>query len=147
MPQFDPSSYSSQLFWLTICFALLYFSMSKIFLPRIRDILKERNNVIEKDKAICAKLQKQIDEISQASKLARETSARQYNLSIEQSVKQAVLARDKALNDIKNKTSKMFEESQQEIKNLKENSNEDRQNAINKLVDELNKKLLGGNLS
>lgn len=116
-------------------------------MPRIRDILKERNNVIEKDKAICAKLQKQIDEISQASKLARETSARQYNLSIEQSVKQAVLARDKALNDIKNKTSKMFEESQQEIKNLKENSNEDRQNAINKLVDELNKKLLGGNLS
>ncbi|MBT7451768.1 MAG: F0F1 ATP synthase subunit B', partial [Rhodospirillaceae bacterium] len=42
MPQFDPSTFSSQLFWLLICFVVLYWVISKFAIPRIGDILEQR---------------------------------------------------------------------------------------------------------
>ena len=49
MPQFEFSSYSSQIFWLIISFILLYFIMSKIALPRIGEALKHRRDKITSD--------------------------------------------------------------------------------------------------
>lgn len=42
MPQFDPSQFSPQIFWLVISFVALYWLMAKIALPRIKDVLEER---------------------------------------------------------------------------------------------------------
>lgn len=42
MPQFDPSVWSPQLFWLVITFVVLYLLMSRIALPRVSSILEDR---------------------------------------------------------------------------------------------------------
>lgn len=42
MPQFDPSLFSPQIFWLIISFVALYWLMTKVALPRIKDTLEER---------------------------------------------------------------------------------------------------------
>jgi F-type H+-transporting ATPase subunit b len=42
MPQFDTSTFSSQLFWLILCFAVLYFYSSKIALPKMKQLLDDR---------------------------------------------------------------------------------------------------------
>ncbi len=49
MPQFDATTFASQLFWLVVCFATLCVVMSKIALPRIGDILEERQKRISDD--------------------------------------------------------------------------------------------------
>ena len=49
MPQLDPSSFSSQLFWLTVIFALLYVLMARAIIPRIRYVLEKRQNHIMHD--------------------------------------------------------------------------------------------------
>ncbi len=49
MPQFDPSTFSSQLFWLLICFVVLYWVVSKFAIPRIGDILEQRERVVQDD--------------------------------------------------------------------------------------------------
>ncbi len=49
MPQFDPTSFPSQLFWLAVSFITLYVLMSKVALPRIGDILEERQKRISDD--------------------------------------------------------------------------------------------------
>lgn len=49
MPQFDVSSFSSQLFWLAIVFAILYFIVSKFIAPKAESILTARNRCIEDD--------------------------------------------------------------------------------------------------
>lgn len=49
MPQFDVSSFSSQLFWLAIVFAVLYFIISKFIAPKAESILTARNRCIEED--------------------------------------------------------------------------------------------------
>ena len=42
MPQLDTSTYSSQLFWLAVCFLALYFILSYIALPKIKRVLLNR---------------------------------------------------------------------------------------------------------
>lgn len=42
MPQFDPSQFPPQIFWLVISFVALYWLMAKVGLPRIKDVLEER---------------------------------------------------------------------------------------------------------
>ncbi|MEQ8587868.1 MAG: F0F1 ATP synthase subunit B' [Thalassobaculaceae bacterium] len=49
LPQLDVSTYPTQIFWLFVSFALLYFVMSKVAIPRIADVLEERQERIEDD--------------------------------------------------------------------------------------------------
>ena len=51
MPQLDPSSFGSQLFWLAICFVTLYVVMAVVVLPRITQTLAARADQMEGDLA------------------------------------------------------------------------------------------------
>ena len=42
MPQFDLSVYSSQIFWLVICFTILTVYIAKISVPRLKQVLEVR---------------------------------------------------------------------------------------------------------
>lgn len=55
MPQFDISTYYSQIFWLVIIFSLLYSFASKVIIPKAERILNDRkiniqDNIEETDK-------------------------------------------------------------------------------------------------
>lgn len=57
-PPFDASTFPSQLLWLTISFAVLYFVMKRVALPRIGEILEERRDKIEGDLAEAERLRR-----------------------------------------------------------------------------------------
>lgn len=56
MPQLDPTSFSSQLFWLAVSFVLMYLLLSRIFLPRVQSVLAQRAGTIENDVAQAARM-------------------------------------------------------------------------------------------
>ena len=49
LPQLDVATYSSQIFWLIVSFVVLYFLVAKLAMPRIAEVLEERQERIEDD--------------------------------------------------------------------------------------------------
>jgi len=49
MPQFDPKTMPSQIFWLIICFAILYVVMSKVVMPTLGGTIEARAAKIQGD--------------------------------------------------------------------------------------------------
>ena len=59
MPQLDPEYWASQAFWLILVFTLLYVSISKFYLPKIKNNLENRENKIKEDLENASKFKKQ----------------------------------------------------------------------------------------
>ena len=100
MPQLDPSSYPSQIFWLIVCFFSMMFIMSKFIIPKIADILEQRR--------------KQIDSsLDQAEKFKgqAETAMLKYQKAIDEATAQAGISLNQAQEDLK----KFIEEKNSEI--------------------------------
>lgn len=49
MPQFDVSSFGTQLFWLVLAFGILYIAISKLIVPKVESIMINRNRYLEKN--------------------------------------------------------------------------------------------------
>ena len=49
MPQLDPKYWASQAFWLILVFTILYISIAKFYLPKIKNNLENRENRIKDD--------------------------------------------------------------------------------------------------
>jgi F-type H+-transporting ATPase subunit b len=56
MPQLDPSTYASQLFWLLVVFVPLYLILWRIALPKVSSVLEDRQRRIENDLEKAAEL-------------------------------------------------------------------------------------------
>ncbi len=138
MPQLDPTYWASQTFWLIIIFTSLYLAISKIFIPKIKRSLNDRENKIKDD----------LDEAKTLKDLADKKKA-EYEKIVEKAKKdiQKILSenRNKLNSDIQNKKKKIEEEielevekAQLEIKNLKKNSITD----ISKVSEEVASKII-----
>ena len=133
MPQLDPKYWASQAFWLVIVFTALYLSISKLFIPKIKNNLDNRDNKIKND----------LDDAKNFKDTA-ENKQTEYEKTIEQAKKEV----NKILFENKNKLSidiqnkkKQFEEeieieiskAQREILDLKQGS----LNEIEKISEEM----------
>lgn len=61
MPQFDPATFASQIFWLVVTFGALYAVISKFAIPRIGDILEQRARLVQDDLDRAAALKSDTD--------------------------------------------------------------------------------------
>lgn len=85
LPQFDPTSFPSQLFWLTVTFGSLYWVMSSIILPRLGGTIEERRDRIADDFDQAAEFKRQAEE-----------AERRYNQSLaDAKTKSQAIAADK----------------------------------------------------
>jgi len=77
LPQLDPGSYASQVFWLVIAFALLYWLLAKRALPRVADILETRQDRIAADLDRAQSLRQEAEEaMARHEKLVADAQAR-----------------------------------------------------------------------
>ena len=75
MPQLDPSSFGSQLFWLAVSFISLYLVLSVLVLPRISATMAKRGEQLDQDlaeaEALRAKAQSALEAYEEALAQAR----------------------------------------------------------------------------
>ena len=122
MPQLDPTYWASQAFWLILIFTLLYLALSKLFIPKIKDGIDDRENKIKDD----------LDEAQELKNVA-EKKLKEYEHSIESAKKevQKILfeSKNKLNSEIQNKKKNFekeidaeIENAEKEIKNFKKDS-------------------------
>jgi len=62
LPQFDLTTWSSQIFWLVVTFGLLYFVLAKFILPRIGEGINERSDRIADDLDAASRMTKEAEQ-------------------------------------------------------------------------------------
>tara|TARA_Y100000992_G_C21200971_1_gene460414 strand:- start:263 stop:838 length:576 start_codon:yes stop_codon:yes gene_type:complete len=138
MPQLDPKYWLSQSFWLILIFLILYISLAKFFIPKIKDNLDDREK----------KINENLDEAKEFSELA-EKKQLDYENEISNAKKEVIKIiadskkqLDKNINQKKNEFEKELEKeikkAEAEIWNLKKNSS----NSINIIAEEISEKII-----
>ena len=122
MPQLDPKYWASQAFWLILVFTILYISIAKFYLPKIKNNLEDRENKIRND----------LDDANKFKELS-ETKLKEYEKILEDAKKEVIkihiqskITLDKEIKSKKDVIEKEIEKeiikAQKEISDLKKNS-------------------------
>jgi len=61
LPQLNPATFPTQIFWLALTFAALYYLMAKKALPRVAEVLEERQDRISRDLSKAASLKEEAE--------------------------------------------------------------------------------------
>ncbi len=61
-PAFEASTFSSQVFWLAISFAILYLLLSRLILPKLGSVIEQRKGKIASDLDEAARMKSEADE-------------------------------------------------------------------------------------
>ena len=142
MPQFDFTTFSSQIFWLAICFTILYIFISKVILPRIAEIKKIRQETIDQDQISAQDLEAKINKLEEKTNLVKKNANEKYQSQIDATLQEAKEEKEKQLNELKDQIDEMNSKSNQEIKSFLENSYKENDSTIKDLVQKIKEKLL-----
>ena len=147
MPQLDPTYWASQAFWLIVVFTILYTSIAKFYLPKIKNNLDNRENKIKED----------LDSANQFKNLS-ELKLKEYEKILENSKKEVTKihleSKNKLDKDIQVKKNIMEKEieteifkAQKEITELKKNSISDIQNISRDIASNIIENISGDKLN
>ena len=147
MPQLDPTYWASQGFWLVLVFTILYISIAKFYLPKIKNNLDDRENKIK-------------DDLNSANKFKElsELKLKEYEKILENSKKEVIKihieSKNKLDKDIRAKKDIMEKEieteitkAQKDIAELKGNSISDIQNISKDLASNIIESISGDKLN
>jgi len=126
MPQLDPTYWASQAFWLILVFTVLYISVSKFYLPKIKSNLDARENKIKDD----------LDDANKFKDLS-ENKLKEYEQSIEKAKKEVLKihleAKTKLDKDIQTKKDSMEKEIENEMLKANKEIIEIKKNSISSI--------------
>jgi len=128
MPQLDPKYWASQAFWLILVFTILYISIAKFYLPKLKKNLDDRENKIKED----------LDEANKLKDLS-EKKLKEYEIILDSSKKEVIkilLESKNSLNkEIKNKKQAFEKEIENEIAKAQKEIVEMKRNSITSIND------------
>ena len=130
MPQFNSTTFPSQLFWLVISFLTLYILISLIVLPRIRENLRLRKNKISNDIDRASNIKDQVEtmlgeydkKIEDANNKAKELIKNSFKKSEEDLKSQLLEAKKQLDTKLRNTEIKLASYKKEILTNLSDNS-------------------------
>ena len=147
MPQLDPKYWASQAFWLILVFTILYISIAKFYLPKIKNNLDNRENKIKND----------LDDANKFKELS-ELKLKEYEKILENAKKEIAKihleSKNKLDKDIQLKKGTVEKEiekeiikAQKEISDIKKNSISDIQKISGNIASNIIEKISGEKLN
>ena len=138
MPQLDPKYWLSQSFWLILIFLVLYLSLSKFFIPKIK------NNLDDREKKIKENLEeaKEFAELAEKKNLEYKNEIFNAKKEVAKIISEAKKQLEKNINVKKEQFDKELEkevnQAEAEILKLKKNSTD----KINSIAEEISAKVI-----
>tara|TARA_Y100000590_G_scaffold238386_1_gene268147 strand:- start:1816 stop:2382 length:567 start_codon:yes stop_codon:yes gene_type:complete len=126
MPQLDPIYWASQAFWLIVIFSLIFFLISKIFIPKIKNNIDSRENKIRKDLQEASLLREEADKKLKIYKELIEKGRMDAKKILLES-------RQKLSGDIQVKKSEIQKEIEKETKNAEKEIENFKKNSVKKI--------------
>ena len=164
MPQLDPKYWASQAFWLILVFTVLYISIAKFYLPKIKRNLDNRENKIKDDiedankfkelsdsklkeyEKILENAKKEVIKIHIESKNLLDKEIQMKKETIEKEIEKEITKAQKEIGDLKkNSISDIQKISENIASNIIETISGDKLNesSIKAAVEDISKKNLG----
>ena len=164
MPQLDPTYWASQAFWLILIFTILYISISKFYLPKIKENLDNRENKIKEDlesankfkdqseaklkeyEIIIDNAKKDVSKIHFDSKNVLNKDIQSKKTMMEKEIEKEILKAQKEISELKkNSISSIQNISENISSNILENITGEKlnQSSIKATVEEVSKKNMG----
>ena len=164
MPQLDPKYWASQTFWLILVFTILYISIAKFYLPKIKNNLDNRENRIKNDledankfkelsekkvkeyEKILEDAKKEVIKIQIESKNALDKEIKTKKETIEKEIEKEILKAQNEINELKKGAVLDIQKISENIaSNIIENITGDKLNesSIKATVEDISKKNLG----
>ena len=164
MPQLDPTYWASQAFWLILVFVILYIATSKVYLPKIKKNLDDRDNKIKEDldnanrfkdesekklkeyEMIILNAKKEVAKIHLESKNILDKDIQSKKAKMEKEIELEISKTQKEIIELKKKSINTIQNISTEIaSNIIENISGDKLNesSIKATVEDVSKKNLG----
>ena len=164
MPQLDPKYWASQAFWLILVFTILYISITKFYLPKIKNNLDNRENRIKIDlddankfkelsetklkeyKKILEEAKKEVIKIQLESKNILDKDIRAKKDNIEKEIEKEILKAQKEISDLKKDSISDIQKISENIASsiiVKISGDKLNENSIKAAVEDISKKNLG----
>ena len=110
MPQMVIPDFMPQLVWLVVIFSLLYFSMKYVALPRITEIISNRDLKIVNDLEKAEEIKKQIEQTNKEHQDAVEDTNNKIKIIVNEINQKSLLEADKKLEQCQNNINKKIQE-------------------------------------
>ena len=147
MPQLDPKYWASQAFWLILVFTVLYISIAKFYLPKIKSNLDNRENKIKDD----------IEDANKFKELS-DSKLKEYEKILENAKKEVIKIHIESKNlldkeiqmkkeTIEKEIEKEITKAQKEIGDLKKNSISDIQKISENIASSIIETISGDKLN
>ena len=143
LPQFDPSSFAGQVFWLIIAFSVLYFFFAKKTLPEISSVMENRKMHIQSDLDSAETLKTEAEQVhaayDEALDKARQKSSG-YFLKATEKINKNTVAQLQAFQD---KASEQISALEAEINDAKTAAMDDMNVIAAEIASEAAEKIIG----
>jgi F-type H+-transporting ATPase subunit b len=117
MPQFDPTWFSSQIFWLAILFVTFYVLVSRLLLPPIIEIMERRKTTMEGDIATAQSMKLDAQRAKESYERALAEARAKSQSLIDSVMAEQKSKSDNASRDMETKVSAKLKEAEREISN------------------------------
>lgn len=139
LPQLDHTYFISQIFWLITTFLVLYLVFSKVILPKIRDILQQRNSIIDGDTNIAKDIKIKITKIEEESKNIIQNAKAEASEILSNAHNEATSLINSKINELKDEINKKLSVKEQEIisnkKEMINDANKEIIEIVTKMID------------
>ena len=144
MPQLEITTYPSQIFWLVVSFLTLYLIMSRIIIPKISSVIKNRESQIKNNIHISEQLYKDTEIINDELEKVRkdtETEAKEIINNLKETTNKKISENYELL---KKKLEKKLEKDEQKILLIKKKALKEINKISLNLSEEIIRKISNG---